>query len=777
MGYIKKGIKRVYSYKKIIIMATLVLTLIASGLCVYKYFKSSNVIQYDLGYFHPSNNFNGVITENGYYLITPPDGEEVGRDFCAESSYTLLQKGNYTIVIAYESDSDHSVFVQAGDSVYEEFYLPAGNQLQYIDFSLDQSVEDARTRFYYGGSGYLKIRAMLLSSDRPIFSDWLFIMVIMWVAVAFIIRLEYMYFNNKLTKGHLMEILFVAVISILSVPYVILVTKGIILGYDTNAHNMRIEGLKDAILGGQFPVVIMPSLCNGYGSIEPMMYPSLFLYPLAFLRILNVSAVMVSKFGHIVVNLLTCSTCYVCAKKITRSRQSAGIALIAYAFSKFHLMTIGCRDWTFGMGIAAIFFFVVLIGVYEIYLGEREEWPYLTIGMWGIMNSHILTTLFAAAVVGVFALVYLKKSIIEGRLKYFIYAVLWSVPVCIYRIYTLLDSMINNELNTSSLQLDIYEESLYSFSSVIHKPMIFLGVAGIAVIFIYLCVVKNRFSNGNKLAITSLFISVVCIALMSTYLPWKAIFSNKILGSVIGYVQFPNRMMQIITPLIAISIGIAYRNLKRNNNISYKVCMMLILSTVAISSIWGYRDEIDEISTRGRAFSTRVMGDVLSFPGMTDYVPEGETFESFAGRTPYYSSDEITINEESYKKNGVNIEAEIICTKDDSYIDFPIFGYKGYVCENQNGQQLVTGIGEHSRLRVFFDKSDAPLYIKIYYKVPVIYYILLAVSYISLFIMTIINKRFLGRIKARLNIHNKLDKIGKVLENINEIDLKIALFK
>lgn len=768
MGTVKKGVLKIYSYKKLIFTITIVMAVLASAFCLFKYLKHSNAVEYDLYAFQQSNGFGGYYdSEKMGYIIYSDEGMNAERDFCAESSYTLLPKGEYTIAIAYESEGDNSVFIQGGDSLYKEYHLPAGDHIEYLPFELNQSVEDLRARFYYGGYGTLLIKTMIIQSEKPLMTDWLFVMALMWIAVAFIIKLEKMYFNHKLTKEHLFEILFVIAIAGLSIPYVILSVKGLIVGYDTNAHNIRIEGLKDAILGGQFPVVIMPSLCNGYGSIEPMMYPSLFLYPFAFLRILNVSPVMVSKFAHILVNLLTCSTCYVCAKKITRSRKGAGVALLAFAFSKFHLMTIGCRDWTYGMGIAAIFFFVVLIGVYEVFLGEKEEWPYLALGMWGIINSHIVTVLFAVIVVGIFALVYLKKAIKEDRLKYFIYAVISSALICAYRIYTFLDSVVNNKINTTSMNLDIYEESVYYVVDALRRPMIFLGVAGVLFILLYLIVIKNRFSNGNKFAITSLCISAVCILMMSGYLPWSKMFANELFKKTYGYIQFPNRLMQIITPLVAISLGIAYRNLRRNNNVSYKICMGILLTIVCVSSVWSYKDELNELGTRGRAFTTKITGDVLSFPGMTDYVPEGEDVESYSGRTPYYSNENIAINEETYQKNGINIYSEIMCNEDDSYIDFPVFGYKGYVCEDLNGNVFRTGIGKNSRLRVYFDKSENPIRAKIYYHVPVMYYIMLFVSYFSMFIMITINRRFLGRTKERVKYYERL---RKPVERIYDID-------
>ncbi len=47
-------------------------------------------------------------------------------------------------------------------------------------------------------------------------------------------------------------------------------------GHDLNFHLYRIEGIKDGILSGQFPVRIHPTHNNGYGYITASVYPELF---------------------------------------------------------------------------------------------------------------------------------------------------------------------------------------------------------------------------------------------------------------------------------------------------------------------------------------------------------------------------------------------------------------------------------------------------------------------------------------------------------------------
>lgn len=752
--------------KYAVIAAISVLVVVFSVFCLKRFLKNSNVIEYDLSSFLIKEGFDGEITELGL-TITPVEGYDI-RDLCAESSYTLLDKGNYSVGLAYESSDYNVAYIQAGDSVYDEILLPAGDQTIFHNFTLDQSVEDARLRICFTGEGYINIKTMILQGENPLVSDWIVILGLGWGIIFVAFLYAKIFIERKLTKQHIFEISFVLVVSLLSIPYMVLMNKGIFWGIDTNVQNMRIEGIKDALLGGQFPVVIAPSMCNGYGSIEPMMYPSLFLYPFAILRILGVSPVMVYKMAHIIINIFMCSTCYVCVKKITRSVEASSIALIAFAFSKYHLTMVGAADSAYGMGIALIFMFLVIIGIYEITLGEDVEWPYLTIGMWGVMNSHILSALFSAFLVGVFSIVFLKKLINEKRINSLMLAIATSIPICLYRIYTFLDAYINNDLNTEVLNIHVYDQFTYTFKTFFTDPHTFLTMIIILLGIVYLILVRDE-RYAKRFAITTWGVTLACMVLTSANMPWINILSTKIGDLFFGYIQYPQRMLQIAIPMGTVLLGIAMARLNGCSKMAHMTGLAVSMALVILSMLFSYNSELTEMHVMGNSFSGKITGDVLSFPGMNDYVPDGENEESYSGRLPYYSSDNVSIEYNSYLKNGVNISCQVNCLEDNSYIDFPLFGYKGYVCQDTNGRKYKTGTGEHHRLRVFFDKSDAPIYINVDYKVPFIYYVLQLISYASLFVLVTYNKAFLARTKKRFKYYEKLRVARDTIDRVANI--------
>lgn len=756
MKVLIKNINKDKAIKAALFIVLMLALMAFSIFCIKKYIKNSNLVQFKLDTFSLSEGFDGGV-ENDSFVIRAGENEGV-NDFCASSSFILLDKGSFTLGISYTSDVYTTAYWQAGDSMYEMIELPAGEQTVFFDFDLEQSVEDARLRIKYPGSGTISINTFVVACDRPIITDWIAILGVGWGLAFVAILYVVIFLEEKMTKKHIFEISIVVAIALLSIPYVKLFNDGIYWGIDTIAQNMRVEGLKDALLEGQFPVVIAPSMCNGYGSIAPIMYPSLFLYPLAILRILGISPVLVYKIAHVVINIFMCSTCYVCVKKITRSAKASSLTLLFFAFSRYHLKLIGDTDWTYGMGIAIIFMFVVIIGVYEITLGNEKSWPYLTFGMWGVMNSHIMSTLFAAFLVIVFSLAFIDRLIKEKRIQYLIKAALCAVPICLYRMYTFVDAYANNDLNTGVLNLGIYDETTRSIYSFFTDDSTIVVIAMIAVSVILIMLVKQVSNDYKRLLIASICFLFGCMLIMSKYLPWNSILGNKIGDFIFGYIQYSDRVLQVAIPVTVVVFGIILK-ICLDRGLKSQICVSILCVILFAISVVSYTGEIKVIKSLRNSFDGKITGDVLSFPGMDDYVLDGENAESYSGRTPYISSDDVMINYDTYTKNGVDISCLVVCLEDGNYIDFPIFGYKGYVCTDENGNNYKVGVGEHHRLRVYVDGDTSPQALHIRYKVPFIYSFLQILSYVSIFILITFNRHFLSRTKDKIGYYDKLSKI------------------
>ena len=223
-----------------------------------------------------------------------------------------------------------------------------------------------------------------------------------------------LYCTNKkgtITDDHITQILLLGIAVVATFPAF---TETIIFGHDLNFHLYRIEGIKDGLLAGQFPVRIHPTHNNGYGYITPSVYPELFLYIPALLRILGVSAVSAYHIFLFCINIATAVIMYISAKGITNSAFSGKIAAVIYTFSTWRVINLYYRA-ALGEALAMIFFPLVFYGMYLILKGNHKKWWVLTLACTGVFMSHIISTVMVALIIITFVIIFWKDFISKER--------------------------------------------------------------------------------------------------------------------------------------------------------------------------------------------------------------------------------------------------------------------------------------------------------------------------------------------------------------------------
>ena len=123
------------------------------------------------------------------------------------------------------------------------------------------------------------ISSVQIKRSIPIFSDNIFISLMM---AALLLYIGYIYFAKNSEPKRLAVIITLIAVSVYATYP--LFSDYLSYGQDLNFHLFRIEGIKDGLLSGQFPVRVDPTHNNGYGYITASVYPSLFLYFPALLQ-------------------------------------------------------------------------------------------------------------------------------------------------------------------------------------------------------------------------------------------------------------------------------------------------------------------------------------------------------------------------------------------------------------------------------------------------------------------------------------------------------------
>lgn len=229
------------------------------------------------------------------------------------------------------------------------------------------------------------------------------------------------YFRKRKYKGYFEIIGIVAIGMTASLG---LLEEYILYGHDIAFHLFRIEGIKEGLLAGDFPVKLQPNWFNGWGYPVSVMYGDILLYFPAALRLLGVNVQNAYKAYIVAINIATAAVSYYVFLKIAQNKSIAMFGSILYTLSPYRLCCIYIRA-AVGEYSAMLFLPLVLLCFWYAFDKEEEEIPankllLPVIGFSGLIQTHVISCFLTAFVIVVFCLVNWKKVFNKKVIFYFI---------------------------------------------------------------------------------------------------------------------------------------------------------------------------------------------------------------------------------------------------------------------------------------------------------------------------------------------------------------------
>jgi len=163
-------------------------------------------------------------------------------------------------------------------------------------------------------------------------------------------------------------------------------------GDDIQFHLSRIEGLAENLLHQKWFPKINFFFLYGMGYASPLFYCELFLYPAAFFRLIGISVAQSYILYLILINFCTFLIAYFSFKKVDSVRWKAFLFAFLYGMSSYRLSDLTERA-ALGELLALMFLPVAFLGIYQIVKCERGQWIWLSVGMSGLILTHVLTGL------------------------------------------------------------------------------------------------------------------------------------------------------------------------------------------------------------------------------------------------------------------------------------------------------------------------------------------------------------------------------------------------
>lgn len=641
-----------------------------------------------------------------------------------------LPAGVYKVQLFYETDTEMVNYCSISDPFAAHGQVLGGGEHLYS--GLDSTDYDVWVfdgngslviQVNYGGSGTVAVQGARVYDTGALQRMLLFATFILFIIMDGL----WLYYQRKKVQGISAEqkvtVLALGIIIVYSsLP---LLTDYIMHGGDLIFHLHRIEGVKDGLLSGQFPVRIAPEWIRGYGYASSIFYGDTMLGIPALLRLMGFSVQTSYKVFLFLINLGTCLISYFAFKKIFSHRIIGVLCSMLYTMSIYR-MHMAYRSARVGELLGIMFIPLIVAGLYKIFTEDvkdkkyRWNWVLPTIGFCGIIQSHILSTYIVGMFVLLLCAIMWKKVLRKETFLVLGTIVVFSSVVCAWFIVPFLDYMaegvfvINNVsgrliqyrgLQVAQLLKVFYFSGnnvyFYEGGMVDAEP---LGLGG--ALLLGLCVFlvlswTGRMGNIDKKLIKlgkiATFIAVITMVMSTNLFPWDRIQRiNSLTGSLVSSLEFPSRFLNIATIALVLVTGVVGLCIWKMDSQGWKIGFITALMAMFLV---GNVLVVNDICNRGnftRLYNPEEMG--TGYISGEEYLIVGTNISTLWYRD---ANPGETVNITEYEKNYLSAELKCVNNSEaESYIDLPILYYEGYRAQSDTGEKLEVCAGENNVVRV-----------------------------------------------------------------------------
>ena len=477
-------------------------------------------------------------------------------------------------------------------------------------------------------------------------------------------------------------------------------------GHDLTFHLYRIEGIKDALLSGQFPVRVAPTPFYGYGNANPQYYPELFLYVPAFLRFAGFSIHAVFLIMLFAIHLGTALISYASFDALFQDKKKAVLISALYTLAFYRIETVHYR-YAIGEALAMMFFPLFLAAFMRLVREQKKDFAtkrrnilLLVVTFTAILQSHLLSCLMLVFVGMILLFTYAKKIIRNRTWIDLLIAGLITVLLNLWFILPLKQAMGLNYYMRAETNFDIGENALFvsqlffptgEFDGVtediIHgirgeMPLsmgLSCGFVFVLLLLIVPMIWKKRKEHEAKMFFLSLALTVLYMFLCTNLFPWYLVREGgKIFVKLFGVIQFPWRYLSFATLFECVALGYGLKCVEKEKWV--QTVSMLTAAVILIGALFtaqklvqsdNPRRVYDE-QMRNRRYITKdyldINTDIYNIP-----------FEDVLLGQPYL---------DSVHKSGSNLDAEVvndtICAQ---VVSVPLFLFPGYTAWDDNGNK------------------------------------------------------------------------------------------
>ena len=643
-----------------------------------------------------------------------------------------LKKGVYEVQVEYDAESEQISRVSSERAGYQKLrentvsLRPSNIQKEVsYRFALWEEVDDLKAEILYTGAGALAVTDFKVIHTGQEYGMGVFLLLLFFLPADVLLYLVIGEKGKRPGREQRAVLLGLAVITLLSSAN--LLTDYFPLGDDVYFHLNRIEGIAREWEAGNFPARMESYCMFGMGYPMSVMYPEVFLWPAALLRLTGFDLMFCMKADIALVNLLTTLLSYFSFKNIFESRRVGLLGSAVYTLSVYRLYNVYDR-MAIGEFIAMTFLPVICWGLVRVF-SEKEETVrdkktvfILAFGYMGILYSHVLSLEFVTVFTVILCLLLWKRFFRKSTFFAFVKAALLTVGLSLWYLIPFLDYSLHANLNVFAVGnpiqiLGLYPAQLFWFfpwrgwssymyvSGMQYVRAYGMGIA-LAAIFFSFIYFRVKGTGGRRLCDfpeysrirTAAVMSVLAMAMSLNIFPWDALSElSEGFKRAIYSIQFPYRFLVMVTiSLSFLGCGL-YALLMREGKGKRGLCfaVSILLLTVFGSSFY-LNHEIQGCSWSNFREAAAMGSGMI---GNGEYLP-AETDTSQLPYTQASAGEGVKLRE--YEKR--NAHAEFYCENERSeagYVECNLLYYPGYlaIC-GETGEELTIVPGENNVLRV-----------------------------------------------------------------------------
>ena len=650
-----------------------------------------------------------------------------GKSYTEEPIFEHISLGTgvYRVELSYECTGDAIAVCNVKDgTVYKGGLLCNGEHLYSAlghtsyDFWLYEPTEELTVTIDSSGQEKLTTGDLRIVETNLL---WIRYLVILAATALFILANLWLERREaeRGSRERIRRIFFgIGVITFLaSLPYFY---DGMVSGADLTYHLQRIEGVKDGLLTGQFPVRLEPRWVFDHGYANGVFYCNLLLYFPALLRMAGFTVTESYLLYCIALNLATVVIAWYSFGKMFRD-DVVGLACSGlYTLSIFRVYRL-LETGAVGEGSAFSFFPLVLYGIYLVFEGKKEErefrnsWIVLGLGYAGLVQTHVLSCEIAALMTVLLCLVYLPKLFEKERFLKCVQGAFFALGLSLWYLVPFLDYYFTQDVKIRHASARTIQERGVTFVQELQTFWNFHDTAAsttermqythpvgpglflIAVVFLlflllFLEVIPRGKETEKSFAIRSAGLGCLALWMATDTFPWDALqMTSQTAATLVSSLQFPYRFIGWGMTFLIVVVGYLLSFFRKNQKMFYRMGLIIVMTAVATSYVY-LIDAEDESTGAIHLYNRESMG--FGYISGEEYLIYGTDSGALSFAKP--KADEgIGISE--YEKKG--LRATFICENSldtQGTVKLPVLLYKGYQASGDGGEPLeITDDGSH----------------------------------------------------------------------------------